>query len=149
MHKHISVAEVAKKSDSFTPDSDTDDSDEDQRPSNNTRPRPHAHESEPSSKRAKKDTAQTVDMSKLVALTSHTFSPKELWPLVRFTNGKQLLCCALQFSVEGFRGNVETLRFQVPLILSWALSVHKSQGQTLERVYVDLNQTFENGQSKC
>jgi ATP-dependent DNA helicase PIF1 len=36
---------------------------------------------------------------------------------------------------------------QVPLILAWALSVHKSQGQTLERVKVDMKSTFEKGQA--
>lgn len=37
---------------------------------------------------------------------------------------------------------------QVPFILAWALSVHKSQGQTLERVKVDLRRTFEKGQGE-
>lgn len=75
------------------------------------------------------------------------FTKNMSWPLVRFTNGMQLLCAPLSFSVEGPKGNCEAHRLQVPLILAWALSVHKSQGQTLDRVKVDLNRTFEKGQA--
>jgi ATP-dependent DNA helicase PIF1 len=51
------------------------------------------------------------------------------------------------FEITNADGKMEALRVQVPLILAWALSVHKSQGQTLERVKVDLGRTFEKGQA--
>lgn len=37
-------------------------------------------------------------------------------------------------------------RKQIPLILAYAISIHKSQGQTLEFVKVDLNHAFAEGQ---
>ncbi|KAG2070723.1 hypothetical protein BDR04DRAFT_967682, partial [Suillus decipiens] len=70
------------------------------------------------------------------------------WPVVRFTCGREVLCVPTDFTVDNADGGVEARRRQVPLILAWALSVHKSQGQTLERVKVDLGRTFEKGQGK-
>jgi ATP-dependent exoDNAse (exonuclease V) alpha subunit len=70
------------------------------------------------------------------------------WPVVRFTNGRTMVMVPQQFTVINGEGETEAQREQVPLILAWALSMHKSQGQTLERVRVDLKRVFEKGQGK-
>ncbi|KIK71392.1 hypothetical protein GYMLUDRAFT_332386 [Collybiopsis luxurians FD-317 M1] len=74
------------------------------------------------------------------------FGNSDKWPLVEFAGGILLLCAPTSFTVEGFMGNEEAKRVQVPLILAWGLSMHKSQGQTMERVKVDLGRVFEKGQ---
>ncbi|KAH9891032.1 PIF1-like helicase-domain-containing protein [Cubamyces lactineus] len=71
-----------------------------------------------------------------------------VWPAVQFQNGVTQLCVPLSFEVVSAEGSTEVTREQVPLILAWALSIHKSQGQTLERVRVDLNRIFEKGQGE-
>ena len=73
------------------------------------------------------------------------------WPVVRFTiadgTSRDLLCQPESWKVELPSGEVQASRNQVPLILAWALSIHKAQGQTLERVKVDLGKVFEKGQA--
>lgn len=74
------------------------------------------------------------------------FKKNEQYPLVKFSSGTTLLCIPLQFEVQGLKGNTEATRTQVPLALAWAMSIHKSQGQTLPRVKVDVRRAFEPGQ---
>lgn len=78
-------------------------------------------------------------------------STSRLWPVVRFTlsdnTTRDLLCQPENWKVELPNGEVQASRAQVPLILAWALSIHKAQGQTLERVKVDLGKVFEKGQA--
>ena len=73
------------------------------------------------------------------------------WPLVRFTLAdntcRTLLIVPEEWKSETPNGEVIAKRVQVPLILAWALSIHKAQGQTLERVKVDLGRVFEKGQA--
>ena len=74
-----------------------------------------------------------------------------LYPVVRFhaVDGTQrnILCVPEDWKVELPTGEIQAERKQVPLILAWALSIHKAQGQTLERVKVDLGKVFEKGQA--
>ena len=73
------------------------------------------------------------------------------WPLVQFAvsdgTSRVLLCQRESWKIELPNGEVQASRNQVPLILAWALSIHKAQGQTLERVKVDLGKIFEKGQA--
>jgi ATP-dependent DNA helicase PIF1 len=78
-------------------------------------------------------------------------STAQLFPVVRFTladgTTRALLCKREDWKVELPNGEVQASRSQIPLILAWALSIHKAQGQTLERVRVDLGKVFEKGQA--
>ncbi|KAK3364908.1 hypothetical protein B0T24DRAFT_494403, partial [Lasiosphaeria ovina] len=38
-------------------------------------------------------------------------------------------------------------RKQIPLILAWAITIHKSQGQTIQHLRIDMNGIFEFGQA--
>ncbi|KAK5989155.1 ATP-dependent DNA helicase PIF1 [Cladobotryum mycophilum] len=78
-------------------------------------------------------------------------SSVQKFPVVQFiaTDGvsRVILCQPEEWKVELPNGEVQAKRTQLPLILAWALSIHKAQGQTLERVTVNLGKVFEKGQA--
>lgn len=73
------------------------------------------------------------------------------YPVVEFVSSvgvpRAILCQPEEWKVELPNGEVQAKRVQLPLILAWALSIHKAQGQTLERVTVNLGRVFEKGQA--
>lgn len=70
------------------------------------------------------------------------------WPRVLFHNGlKRTIYATCTINSVGDKEPYSLLhRTQVPLIAGWAMSVHRSQGMTLDRVIVDLSNSFEEGQ---
>ncbi|KAG2183553.1 hypothetical protein INT43_006559, partial [Umbelopsis isabellina] len=83
--------------------------------------------------------------------------PTEVYPIVRFVTGEEVVIQPEKWEVEIPGKQCESVtssrllpvasRTQIPLMLAWALSIHKSQGQTLDRVFVDLGSVFEKGQA--
>lgn len=92
-----------------------------------------------------------MDQDELKARLTDAYTTSNRWPLVRFGNAdgtwRELLCQPESWKIELPSGEVQASRMQVPLILAWALSIHKAQGQTLARVKVDLGNVFEKGQA--
>jgi ATP-dependent DNA helicase PIF1 len=90
---------------------------------------------------------------KIKAFSREPGSVKDLreYPVVQFTgtdgSHRTLLMLPEDWKVELPNGEIQAQRRQLPLILAWALSIHKAQGQTLERVKVDLGKVFEKGQA--
>lgn len=58
------------------------------------------------------------------------------YPIVTFTNGAVVACPPVVFTIE-VEGRVRAMRTQVPLILAWACTIHKTQGTSLDEVDVD------------
>lgn len=69
---------------------------------------------------------------------------KKLYPYVRFETGQELLIKPNTWECHR-RGRLTSTFTQVPLILRYAVTIHKAQGLTLGRVLVTGN-SFENGQ---
>ncbi|OWT42243.1 PIF1-like helicase domain-containing protein [Pochonia chlamydosporia 170] len=73
---------------------------------------------------------------------------QRVWPRVLFHNGQRRTIYAdCTVNSVGNREPYSLLhRTQIPLVAAWAMSIHKSQGTTLDRVIVDVTRAFEEGQ---
>ncbi len=73
------------------------------------------------------------------------FSSYNNYPMVKTREGRTITVEPMDWSIEEggvVRGSVT----QIPLRLAWAITVHKSQGMSLDEAVMDLSQVFEYGQ---
>lgn len=80
------------------------------------------------------------------------FSPRKDHPIVEFSNGTTIAISPEEWLVEKFDEEKRTMvteaaMVQVPLVLAWALTIHKSQGLTLDKISCDLADVFTDGQA--
>lgn len=75
---------------------------------------------------------------------------EEDYPIVKFINGTEITIKPIKFSLYAIlKGQMKLVGYviQVPLKVAYALTIHTSQGSTLDFVIVDLSETFEYGQA--
>ncbi len=66
-------------------------------------------------------------------------------PMVRTRDGKVIIVSPMDWVIEE-NGVVRASITQMPLRLAWAITVHKSQGMSLDAAHIDLSHAFEYGQ---
>ena len=67
-------------------------------------------------------------------------------PIVEIFSGRRIIVKKEDWIRENDKGEIKAFVTQIPMRLAWALTVHKSQGMTLDAAEIDLSQTFEVGQ---
>lgn len=67
------------------------------------------------------------------------------YPMIETHDGREIAIAPADWAVEE-NGKVKAKLTQVPLRLAWAITVHKSQGQSLDAAAMDLSRAFEYGQ---
>lgn len=78
--------------------------------------------------------------------TSQALVSTDRFPIIKLNNGRQVIAEGEEWVVEDENGEILASYTQIPLTLAWAITIHKSQGMTLDAAEIDLSKTFELGQ---
>lgn len=66
-------------------------------------------------------------------------------PIIKTKNGKNITIAPMDWTIEE-NGKIKAKITQIPLRLAWAMTVHKSQGMSMDAAVMDLSSVFEYGQ---
>jgi ATP-dependent DNA helicase PIF1 len=80
------------------------------------------------------------------------FSNKKNYPIVEFANQKSYPIVAETWNIEQINLTTKKIEIQasltqIPLVLAWSITIHKSQGLTLDKIKCDLDYVFDEGQA--
>lgn len=67
------------------------------------------------------------------------------YPVVKLRDGGEVVAFPDTWRIEDEHGKAQAKVTQVPLRLAWAITIHKSQGMTLDSAEIDLSRSFEEG----
>ncbi|MDB5190384.1 MAG: ATPase [Parcubacteria group bacterium] len=67
------------------------------------------------------------------------------YPMIETNDGRTITVAPVEWAVEE-GGKARATITQVPLRLAWAITVHKSQGMSMDAAAIDLSRAFEYGQ---
>jgi ATP-dependent DNA helicase PIF1 len=73
------------------------------------------------------------------------FAQENGYPIVKLRNNRTLVVEPAEWRIDD-NGKTLARINQIPLRLAWAMTVHKSQGMSLDAAHMDLSQAFEYGQ---
>lgn len=73
------------------------------------------------------------------------FQKETGWPIVETTTGRLVVTEPDSWSIKDEKGQDVAEITQVPLRLAWAITIHKSQGMTLDSAFINLEKVFEYG----
>lgn len=66
-------------------------------------------------------------------------------PIIETRDGREILIAKNDWVIEE-NGKIKAKISQIPLRLAWAITIHKSQGMSMDAAAIDLSKTFEFGQ---